>query len=78
MRYLIIGGTGVIGNKIVQHLLLKKEDVMFTFWFLAMSQLAYLFVSVSLHLYALAEILQLIGFLLLLFTMLGIFRKTRK
>ena len=31
MRYLIIGGTGVIGNKIVQHLLLKKEDVMFTF-----------------------------------------------
>jgi hypothetical protein len=56
----------------------SQKDVMFTFWFLAMSQLAYLFVSVSLHLYALAEILQLIGFLLLLFTMLGIFRKTRK
>lgn len=31
MRYLIIGGTGVIGYKIVQHLLLKKEDVVFTF-----------------------------------------------
>ena len=31
MRYLIIGGTGVIGHKIVQDLLLKKEDVVFTF-----------------------------------------------
>ena len=31
MRYLIIGGTGVIGYKIVQHLLNENENVEFTF-----------------------------------------------
>ena len=31
MKYLIIGGSGVIGHKIVQHILKKDDIVEFTF-----------------------------------------------
>jgi hypothetical protein len=52
--------------------------LMFTYWFLGLSQLAFIFVFLSLNLYAIAESLQIIAFLLLLFNMVTIFIKARR
>lgn len=52
--------------------------LMATYWFLAMSQLSFIFVFVTNNLYALAETLQLIGFLLLLYCLITIFVKAKK
>jgi len=50
--------------------------LMATFWFLGISQISFIFVFLSLNLYALGELLQLAGFLLLLFNLLSMFKKT--
>ncbi|MBT4540012.1 hypothetical protein HOC35_00725 [Candidatus Woesearchaeota archaeon] len=52
--------------------------LMFTFWFLGLSQLSFIFVFMNLHMYAIAESLQLVGFLLLLINVVALFKKTRK
>jgi hypothetical protein len=59
----------------------KKKSLrylMFTFWFLGISQLSFVFVFFNLHMYAIAESLQLIGFLLLLINLITLFGKAKK
>ncbi|MBI4454245.1 hypothetical protein HY636_06385 [Candidatus Woesearchaeota archaeon] len=51
--------------------------VMFTYWFLALSQLSFLFVALNLHFYAIAESLQLVGLLLLLYSLLCVFKNAK-
>ena len=51
--------------------------LMATFWFLVISQVSFIFVFLSKHLYAVAELLQLIGFLLLLYNMISMFMRAK-